>query len=226
MASAHGLLGRTQTIVTGSRLLTWDDLPRLSEHRGVGNNSLRRVRQVHHKIARLMAAGAANVEIAAVVGMHQARISILRNDPAFCELLAYYEEHEEARWEDVREKAAELGSTAVEILQERLLEEPDKVKTNDLLSIMNQGLEFGGKKPAARSENLHVHTTAEAIQQIKAGRQENVSVRDGQVGAKDDGAEVLEGEIVTEADGGEEVREEDVGIDAEPAGDAVQESMD
>lgn len=218
MAYAHGFLSNPSfPVVTDERELDWDDLQRLPEHRGVGAGRLQRIRSVHHKIAKMMAAGCANVEIAAVVGMHQSRISILRGDPAFQELLAHYESVEEEVWQDVRERAAQLGMTAAEVIQDRLIEEPDGIGTKTLLDIMSRGLDYGGHKPAEKSVHAHLHTSSEAIRRAKEGRNEDVRVREGPVGAADDGDDAIDAEY-TETESGTEVREEGSDRDREDAG--------
>lgn len=226
MSEAHALITRPRAVtVIGAELLSYSDLDRLTERRGVGGARLKNVRQVHHKIARMMAAGMSNVEISAVVGFHHSRLSILRNDPAFQELLVHYENEEEEIWHDVREQAAELGTTAVQEIHQRILEHPEKVATRDLIAVMEKGLDYGGKKPPARTENLHAHTTLEQLQKIKEGRKENVSVRGGHAG-DDDELEAAGGAEPGEEGGGEEIREAGVGFDPIPAGGTGPESVD
>lgn len=208
MAYAHGLISNPQPpAIYAERELEWDDLPALMEHRGVGGKRLQNIRSIHHKIARMMAAGCANVEIAAATGMHHNYLTVLRGDPAFQELLAHYEENEKELFYNVRERAAQLGMTAAEVLQQRLLEEPDRIPTKDLMTIMQGGFDYGGHKPAERSENLHVHTTREEIDKIKQSRSENVSVRGGPGGDDGSAGDVIDGEYA-EAESGVEVREE------------------
>lgn len=216
--------------IQAMRALEWAELERLEESRGVSNGSrIQNIRQIHHKIARLMASGCNNVEIAAATTFAPGTIGRLRTDPAFQELLSHYEECEFEGWQDARQKAAMVGMTAFEILQERLLHQPEEMKTKDLVEIAQGGLDYGGLKPPQRSENVHYHTSAEEIQRIKEGRTENVSVRSGALGDADDEATehpegVIEGEW--EESSGDSVREAGAGEDSDAAGDNPAESVD
>jgi hypothetical protein len=138
-------------------------------------------------------------------------------------LLAHYGEQEADLWRNVRERAAMLGMTAAEVLQERLLENPEKVATKDLLAVMQGGWDYGGHKPPERSENLHVHTTKEEIEQAKNGRAEDVSVRRGPGGDDGEPDDAIEGEY-TKAEGGEQVREAGAEGDSESR-DAGEDSL-
>ena len=194
-------------VLLGERELSWEDLEELSKRRGVGQQRLKNIRSVHHQVARMIAAGFANVEVCRVTGMSQSYVSILKGDPSFQELLAHYEGREEEHWDEARQQAAMLGMSAMQVLHDRILEEPDRVGTKDLKDVMESGLTFGGQKPAERSENVHLFTTAEELAQVKSGRKENVSIRRDSgrdySGAED--AEIIEHE---EAGGGETLREE------------------
>lgn len=207
MAKAHGLVSNpSMPAIMDEQPLGYDDLNDLAEQRSVGETQLQRIRSIHHKIAQMLAQGCANVEVAAAVSMNPTYISVLRADPAFQELLSHYENAEQEAWADVRKKAALVGMTAVEVLQDRLLENPDRVSTKDLVQVVQSGLDYGGHKPAQRSENLHYVTTSEEIEEIKQGRQENVSVRESP-GLDDSGGAILEAEY-EEKEAGEEVREQ------------------
>lgn len=217
--------------VQSLRSLSLEELEILQEGRGLSEGSrIQNIRQIHHKIARLMASGCNNVEIAAATTFAPTTIARLRSDPAFQELLAHYESCEFEGWQDARQKAAMVGMTAFEILQERLLASPEAVKTKDLLEIAQGGLDYGGMKPPTRSENVHYHTSAEEIESIKAGRAENVSVRSGDVGEADDEAggdseSIYEGEW--EESSGDSLRTQSDSSDAgEAAGDDSPLSLD
>lgn len=190
-------------VIVDERQLERDDLNRLPDVRGVGTKRLQKIRAVHHRTAQLAAAGMSNVAIAASVGMNPDTIGHLRNDPAFQELLAHYQEMEKELWKDVREKAATLGITAVEELQARLLDNPDSVPTKALLEIMQSGLDYGGHK--SEQKNIHLHTTPDELARIKAGaRESSVRVREaddggdhrGDPGDGDEPGDSEEGEII------------------------------
>lgn len=181
----------------------------LFENRGTPIPSLNNVRTIHHKAARLLAAGCSIVETSVATGISYNRLWILTRDPAFAELKAHYEEEERERWENVRERSAQLGMLAAEELQERILDQPEKIPTRELTRIFQTGLDYGGHKPADRSENLTAFTTLEQLRELKGEGDEKVSVREGSVGAEGgEGKRVFNesGELVSKE--GDSVREE------------------
>ena len=79
------------TLVEITREVTEADLAGLGTDRGVKPPAIKRIAEVHHLIARLVAEGEAGYAISAATGYSQSRISILKADPAFQELVARYQ---------------------------------------------------------------------------------------------------------------------------------------
>lgn len=97
---------------------------------------LAKLRQRHHHLARLLAEGIKHVEASAITGYSQSSISILLQDPAFQELVEHYSSQKAQIYLDVHERLAQLGTSAMEELQERIEESPDKLSVNQLESII------------------------------------------------------------------------------------------
>lgn len=100
-----------------------------------------KIRNTHHTLARLMAQGIDGVEISAITGISASRQSILKNDPAFKELLHYYASQVEAKFLDVHERLAALGTDAVETLHDRLEESPDNFTNKQLMELVELTLD-------------------------------------------------------------------------------------
>lgn len=94
--------------------------------KGLGTSPLVKLRTSHHHLARLLSSGCKPQEASAITGYSSSRISILQNDPAFQELMAYYKEQVEAKYLDVHERLAVLGGSVIDVIQERM-EDPDEV---------------------------------------------------------------------------------------------------
>lgn len=109
-----------------------------------GTPLLKKVREVHHAAARLLAAGVKNAEVAAATGLCVSRVAILKDDPTFRELLAFYTEREDERFQDVQDRMKILGLTAADVLQDRLVETPDEFASRDLTELMKAALDRGG----------------------------------------------------------------------------------
>jgi hypothetical protein len=86
-----------------------------------------KLRYAHHTLARLLAEGKDNVECSAITGYGVAYINMIKADPAFKDLVAHYSAQVSQQYLDVHARLATLGTTAMEVLQERL-NDPDLEK--------------------------------------------------------------------------------------------------
>jgi hypothetical protein len=98
----------------------------------VGPAPIKSLRQTHHLAARLMAEGRPNIEVSAITGYTQARISTFRSDPAFAELLEYYKAQVSASYANVHERLATFGFSCLEEAQQRLEEAPEDFSLQEL----------------------------------------------------------------------------------------------
>jgi predicted transcriptional regulator len=132
---------------------------------------LKRIRAVHHAAARLMATGMKDSEISLNVGLCSSRLSILKNDPAFSDLVEFYTQGEVERFSSVQDRMVMLGMVAAEEIQARIEEDAEDVATRDLTEIMKLSLDRGGYAPVQKSEskNLHAHLNSEDLLKLKQG---------------------------------------------------------
>lgn len=101
---------------------------------------VRQLRHSHHRLAELVAAGRPPAEIAIITGYSSSYISGLRGDPAFNELVAYYEFQKREIFADAMERLKLLGLDAVEKLHERL-NDPEKTWSNkELMDLVDMSL--------------------------------------------------------------------------------------
>lgn len=96
---------------------------------------LKRITDRHHALARLLAAGTPEGEAALILNYDPSRISILKNSPAFQELLALYRAEVDREFATTLDHMAGLSRDALLELRERLEEDPDKFSNRELLSI-------------------------------------------------------------------------------------------
>lgn len=137
-----------------ARELTLEDLAALqsgetpaSPQRGVALTS---IRHSHHQIARLLVEGEDQAGVSLLTGYSPAYISTLKGDPAFRELLSYYEAQREAKFVDVLDRLKTLGLSTLDELQRRLEEEPESWKNRELMELAEMAL---GKVTAAQAPN-------------------------------------------------------------------------
>lgn len=153
--------------------LTVEDLLLARGAEVVGASPLKSLRQSHHTLARLLAQGAGTNEASAVLGMAPSRISVLKSDPTFKELLQYYTDMEKEQYTVARanmhERLAALGFDAMETLHERLEEAPETFDLKTLISVVELTADRTGFGKTATVDHRHEHSlSAETLERIKA----------------------------------------------------------
>ena len=119
--------------------ITPQDLPALA-NRAQGAiptppQRLANLRHAHHQLARLLAHGVEQAEIALITGYSPSYISNIQNDPQFADLMGTYASERELAFVDVLERMKSLGLTCLEELQERLALEPEKWAPRELMEL-------------------------------------------------------------------------------------------
>jgi len=146
-------------------LILGDALPKVSSK----VHDIKKIRGSHHEAARLVGLGKSSSEISLITGYTPVRINQLKQDPAFCELVTYYRGQVEELYYDTHRRLAGFTNDAMEVLHERLLEAPEKIKTNDLKDLLTLGLDrtgFGPKSTINTNIKAVVITNAE-LERIK-----------------------------------------------------------
>lgn len=117
-----------------------------------------RLRYQHHYLARLLAEGRPDAECHLCTGYSISRISILKNDPAFRELITYYQSQVEEVYINVHQRLAAVGLNSIEELMDRLDNDPDRFTNRELMELSELGLDRSGYGPQSK-----VHHTSEAV---------------------------------------------------------------
>ncbi len=155
LGSARGGSRRAKGIgFTVMRPLGEEDLPTLLNRPAVGSMTphITKIRETHHHLARLLSEGRKDVEVCAITGYSQSRISILKHDPSFVELLAYYSGQQAKAHQNVHERLARVGTVALEVIEERLLDAPESFSHRDLLAVTETTLDRSVAPPKTRAE--------------------------------------------------------------------------
>lgn len=166
MVLHRGKIAREPT-VTNVRALTRDDLALIVEARsptgnGTSTSAVARLRDSHHRIARLFAAGLRIGEIVERVGYSYNRVSTLQRDPAFQELIATYRGKVDAAFEREQDEYAKLTMSNMIKAETQLAEKLEEAEENgeflptrDLIAISRDAADrFGYGK---RQTNLNVN---------------------------------------------------------------------
>lgn len=113
-----------------------------------GGEVISKLRETHHAIARMLAAGAKDYQISAEIGYSQTRISVLKTNPMFRELVEHYRNKATQAFMSGQEKLAMIGITAIQEVAERLEENPESFKNRELLEL----IEMAGDRTFAPSK--------------------------------------------------------------------------
>src|SRR5262245_4844378 len=121
------------------RALVPADLSALADPRGVVSPPIKQIRESHHLLARCVAMGWSLREISDKTGYSYSRISILKRDPTFEQLVATYREKVNEIRDDVARdhfvQLAALHGDVIEELQDRLEEQPELISTDTLADV-------------------------------------------------------------------------------------------
>lgn len=133
--------------------LTDEDLDTLLAGRDSQPNNVKKLRERHHMLARLLTNGnMTDGEVALASGFSISRISILKGDPAFIELMEFYRVKVDAKYLDMHEQLSGLSKDAVLTLRERLEDEPEAVSTRELIEMTKLGADRTGFGPSSKQE--------------------------------------------------------------------------
>lgn len=132
----------------------------------------KRFRDSHHMIARLFAMGLRSGEVASRTGYSLARVSLLRNDPAFDELVSAYRSDVDEEWRESVDEYFELISAnrtiSARLINDKLTEaEPDDVSFRELVNIHADAADRTGYPKRSVAVNVNVDFAAQLDRAIK-----------------------------------------------------------
>jgi hypothetical protein len=150
------------------RDLTDADLALLDTEKGVHAPTIKKIRESHHALARALASGMRPAEAAQVTGYSLSRISIIKADPAFQDLMTVYTDQVGEIYANLHDKMAAMAVDVVEELHERLHEDPEEFTTNQLLDVAKTFADRTGHGPQTKTQNVNVNI--DLATRLEAGR--------------------------------------------------------
>ena len=99
-------------------------------------NRLAKLRDTHHALARALASGMTNDQAALASGYTPVRVSILKADPAFQELVSYYRENLDVVYADLHARMSSFSIDLLEELRSRFEDNPDEMSSPFLKELM------------------------------------------------------------------------------------------
>lgn len=131
--------------------------------------SMLRLRERHHSIARLLAAGLTPTQIGEMIGMAPSSISNIQKSPAFQSLLFSYAAENEKAASDFKSRLEATAGAALNELHERLVNNPEEFSAGVLLQTVNSLADRTGHGPTQKVLNTTVALTPADIRALKAG---------------------------------------------------------
>lgn len=169
-----------------SRELTPLDMT-LQNTKATPQGGIQKLRSSHHAAARYFALGMKNYEVSAVTGYTEARLSVLKSDPTFQELVQYYQDNSTEKVVELRDRMLTVGMDALDVLQERLDERPDDFKNAELTDVVRTMADRTGNGPSSSSVNVNVDAQLSEVMSRARSRVERMRAEreaktiDGQV---------------------------------------------
>lgn len=149
------------------RALTNEDLILLTVERGEQKSIiLKKLTSRHHALARALASGMKDWEAAAVTGYDASRISILKSDPSFKELVEFYKDSKDQEFKVVHAQMANLSKDVIESLHDDL--DSGELSVGHKIEIAKLTLDRTGNGPATTSTHNHNHTVDVASRMTSA----------------------------------------------------------
>lgn len=166
------------------RELDATDVALLSEERGIKPPPLKRLSERHHALARCLASGMEDGDAAITCGYVTSRVSILRADPAFQELLAFYRQDVNSKYLDMHGVLAGLSLDAAMELRERLeaeMQSDDKtISFGQLSELVKLGADRTGFGPQSSQLNVNVDLAGRLEAARKRVEQRRISAVEGE----------------------------------------------
>ncbi len=165
--------------ISDIRVLSRADLHVLAEKRP--GQVVQTLRDSHQRMARAVAMGLSNSEVAGLCGCSLTRVSMMRGDPAFKELVAHKRAMIDVEW--AVEADAVVGYLrdnalkAQAMLSDKLdaaMEQNEFLPTRDLLGIAELGLDRTGYGKVNKNVNINV----DFAKQLEDARKRSASLRE------------------------------------------------
>lgn len=153
-----------------ARGLTERDIETLETFGPSELSTLGKIRERHHSIARLLALGLTNVEVAGHVGCTKERVYTLTKSPLFADLVAQYRDKVTRRAIQLGlvQKVQAVSEDYLEALHRRLTEEADEIPFRHLSTTTMALLDRAGVGPTSRVENARGGISDADLATIKA----------------------------------------------------------
>lgn len=123
----------------------------------IPGQSILKIRNVHHSLAKLLAEGRKLQEISLITGYNPAYICTIQNDPAMANLITYYKSQVDETYVNVHERLATISMVAAEELMERITEKPETFTNREAMELVALAADRTGHGPQSRNTQVNVN---------------------------------------------------------------------
>ena len=134
------------------RSLAPSDLALLHRGETVQAPKLKKISERHHRLAHLLAQGMGSTDAARVCGYDVSRVSILKSDPSFRQLIQHYRAQQEMILADTYQLLGGLTQDAIAELRQRIEDSPEEFTVKELVELMKTGADRSGHGPTKKEE--------------------------------------------------------------------------
>lgn len=132
---------------------------------------LKSLRDSHHAVAKLLAAGLTPLQVSLQTGYSPSRISSLQLDPTFQDLLEQYRAHDDEIAAEVEKQFLLVAKDAMQAIHEEMLDNPEEIPASVKLDIFKAFADRAGFAPVQRSIsktlNMNIGDMMDAINRRK-----------------------------------------------------------
>ena len=119
-------------------------------------NRVAKLREVHHALARCLAAGMKEGEAALACGYTLSRVSILKTAPAFQELVAFYRQNLDVVYADLHARMSSFSVDVLEELRSRFEDSPEAMSNVFLADLVKTLADRTGFGPKTTQANINL----------------------------------------------------------------------
>jgi|TARA_R110000851_G_scaffold17651_1_gene55792 hypothetical protein len=157
-----------------TRPLALDDINSLRTEGETKAPRIKQLRQRHHALAKALTDGIKDGEAGIICGYTASRVSILKADPTFVELMSFYAAKRENAYVELHDKIANLGEDVVDEMTTRLEDDPDGMSMGQLIELGKLALDRSGFGPQS---NTNVNVNVGLSDKLAAARARTLALR-------------------------------------------------
>ena len=150
--SIRGRAPSLPTVLSVRELEPQELADRLARENGSKGQALQRLSSRHRELAKYLASGASVTAAAARFGLTVSRVSILKQNTAFMELIRFYEDSNDFKHFGVEQLLEGVAETSLATLQDRLEEDDSQFTNSELMAMAKLGADRTGHAPAKKIE--------------------------------------------------------------------------